>query len=198
MTFKDFLEYLDSENIYISKSKYADIPDDAIVTILPGYFVGDGVCCLHYPEAEDHEEAADEFVETGDWGEEWTRVHMSVFKVAKIEEFDEEIHYDHLNVSRTIEPKEPPCVYKNKKYQEHVWESPHSLVGGLKENPGVYGHGGGVVITSVCKNCGCYRTYDTWGQDPCDGSQGHCITTYHPPDEDSLKWIEENEEVEDI
>lgn len=56
--------------------------------------------------------------------------------------------------------------------EEHDWQSPLSLVGGCKENPGVHGSGGGVIITEVCRHCGCKRVTDTWAQNPSNGEQG--------------------------
>jgi len=67
-----------------------------------------------------------------------------------------------------IDPPEPKC----KSDDGHDWQSPHAIVGGIKENPGVYGHGGGVTIQSVCMRCGCGQLTDTWAQDPEDGEQG--------------------------
>ena len=70
--------------------------------------------------------------------------------------------------TRVYEPAEPKCDEGN----EHCWESPHDLVGGLKENPGVFGHGGGVIINEVCRHCGCRRRTDTWAQRMDTGEQG--------------------------
>lgn len=67
-----------------------------------------------------------------------------------------------------LEPMEPDCADD----EAHDWQSPHSLVGGLEENPGVHGNGGGVVITEVCRHCGCKRVTDTWAQNPSNGEQG--------------------------
>jgi len=61
---------------------------------------------------------------------------------------------------------------------EHDWQSPIELVGGIKENPGVWGKGGGVVITEVCMCCGCKRTTDTWAQRPDTGQQGLTSVSY--------------------
>lgn len=55
-------------------------------------------------------------------------------------------------------PVIPACTSKS----GHEWTSPHEVVGGLKENPGVFGHGGGVVIREVCAHCGRQRRTDTW------------------------------------
>lgn len=83
---------------------------------------------------------------------------------------------EYYDVTVTVEPKEPPCVNG----RDHDWRSPHRIVGGLKENPGVRGHGGGVVSTEVCGACGCERLTDTWAQDPLTGEQGLTSVTYTP------------------
>lgn len=43
---------------------------------------------------------------------------------------------------------------------KHEWQSPQWL-GGVKENPGVWGHGGGVIVHEVCE-CGARKITDTW------------------------------------
>lgn len=63
---------------------------------------------------------------------------------------------------------------------EHDWQSPHEIVGGDKKSPGVWGHGGGVVIVECCLRCGCARRTDTWAQDPITGQQGVESVTYEP------------------
>jgi hypothetical protein len=79
--------------------------------------------------------------------------------------------------SRTImiDPDEPPCTSP-----EHDWQSPYSILGGLKDNPGVWGHGAGFIMKSVCMRCGCGRTIDTWAQNPTNGQQGITCTSYDP------------------
>jgi hypothetical protein len=68
----------------------------------------------------------------------------------------------------TCEPDEPDCADG----ETHDWQSPIELVGGIKENPGCWGHGGGVIYHEVCRHCGCKRTTDTWAQNPQTGEQG--------------------------
>lgn len=75
-----------------------------------------------------------------------------------------------------IEPTEPDCIDG----EEHDWQSPQSIVGGCKEAPGVYGHGGGVTVEEVCMRCGCAKNTDTWAQDPQDGQQGLDAVEYYP------------------
>lgn len=79
--------------------------------------------------------------------------------------------------SDTVEcgPEEPGCAE-----DEHDWQAPHEIVGGIKENPGVWGHGGGVLIHEVCVHCGCGRTTDTWAQRPDTGEQGLRSVKYEP------------------
>lgn len=67
-----------------------------------------------------------------------------------------------------VEPCEPECTHED----SHEWSDAHELVGGCKENPGVWAHGGGVVIHEVCTRCGMRRITDTWAQDPETGRQG--------------------------
>ena len=43
---------------------------------------------------------------------------------------------DRGSVMCQIDPDEPPCSAR-----EHNWQTPHEVVGGLKEDPGVRGHG---------------------------------------------------------
>jgi hypothetical protein len=62
------------------------------------------------------------------------------------------------------------------------------LVGGIEENPGVWGHGGGVVINEACVRCGCGRTTDTWAQDPSTGRQGLESVAYEEGAYDVSAW----------
>jgi hypothetical protein len=72
------------------------------------------------------------------------------------------------------------------------------LLGGLKESPGVVGHGGGVRITEVCRHCGVRRITDTWATNPCDGTQGYECVEYHAAGEGELTWVaNQQEEVRD-
>lgn len=76
-------------------------------------------------------------------------------------------------VTAQIEPRAPKCTES-----EHDWQSPLAIVGGIKENPGVWGHGGGVVINECCMHCGCARITDTWAQRRDTGEQGLTSVRY--------------------
>lgn len=74
----------------------------------------------------------------------------------------------------TLDEDEPDCEDS----ETHDWQSPIELVGGIKENPGVWGNGGGVIIKEVCMHCGCLRLTDTWAQNPETGEQGLTSVSY--------------------
>jgi len=84
--------------------------------------------------------------------------------------------------------EQPEC--RESEEGEHDWRTPFGLVGGIEENPGVWGHGGaGVSVTEVCALCGCYRTT----HDP--GSQRNPdepieSVRFSPADESSSAWVE--------
>lgn len=80
------------------------------------------------------------------------------------------------------DPVEPKCIDG-----EHAWDNPYHLFGGLKENPGVWGSGCGVLCNEACSKCGAYRTTDTGAQH--NGQQGLSRVSYSPPDERSLYWL---------
>lgn len=79
-----------------------------------------------------------------------------------------------------VAPDEPECIGD----EEHDWQSPIELVGGIPENPGVWGHGGGVIIHEACLRCGCRRRTDTWAQRRDTGERGLTQVSYRPDEYD--------------
>lgn len=125
-------------------------------------------------QAADLAEARDmarQWAEDGAWdtssGPVWEDV--TIWTVDEDGERDE--HVDTVTVQ--IDPEEFVCSE-----DEHDWQSPHSIVGGIKENPGVWGNGGGVIITECCMHCGCARVTDTWAQRRDTGEQGLTSVSY--------------------
>lgn len=118
-------------------------------------------------------EYAEEWIREGDWdtssGETFW-VHGHLFTLS-----DDGSEEDSERITVRIDPEVPECTET-----EHDWQSPHDIVGGLVENPGVWGHGGGVIINEVCLNCGCKRVTDTWAQDMVTGEQGLEAVKYEP------------------
>lgn len=122
-------------------------------------------------EAGSAQEAAQEYVDGGDWGERETTQWIDVYCTPTAgDEEDREL------VTITLDPVEPLCDGA----EGHDWQSPYEIVGGLRENPGVSGSGGGVEIVEVCIDCGCARSTDAWAQRPDTGEQGLESATYEP------------------
>lgn len=110
-------------------------------------------------EADSRKEAAQKFVETGDWEPEektyWVKVDVAFAGN----------NYESIKVP--VHPKEPKCSE-----WEHEWHRPYEILGGCKENPGVWGSGGGTVSHDLCQHCGVLKVENNWAQDPIDGEQG--------------------------
>jgi hypothetical protein len=136
-------------------------------------------------EAETAEEAAQEYVDGGDW--ETTGVTWWIdIRCTPLDDAGEDIEDDAETITIAVEPEEPECTEA-----DHDWCNPLEVVGGIESNPGVWGHGGGVEITEVCRHCGAYRITDTWAQRQDTGEQGLRSTEYRDADSDSLVWVDE-------
>ena len=115
-------------------------------------------------------EIAEAWVLEGTWG--------NGTRTAYVRVLIEDQYGDETPMTIHVHPKEPPCPSDEK---THDWQRPHHLVGGLAENPGVHGHGGGVIIASACVRCGAQRIEDTWAQDPETGEQELYSIKYDEP-----------------
>lgn len=140
-------------------------------------------------EAQSSKLAAMLYVDDGDWDDSHTKTTwIQVFiRPAGIEDERSESHWVRLD---------PPTPFCEDGSRHHEWECPHEIVGGLKENPGVFGHGGGVKIKSVCQRCGLYRITDTWATNPANGEQGLESVEYLQPDDQSVEWVNSLKEAD--
>ncbi len=123
------------------------------------------------------DEALREYAEGCDWPTEprtWW-LHVAAFRRG-IDARGDDVQVDLVGDHVAMAPPEPPCIDGG----EHEWASPHEIVGGCRENPGVTGHGGGVIIREVCTRCGCGRTTDTWAHCSSCGAQGLTAVAYSP------------------
>lgn len=130
-------------------------------------------------EFESGQEAAQDYVDTGEWNmdEESESCWITVWAWREGIDIDGDIvQVDRDSYTIRVDPDEPECSDG----EDHDWQSPLEIVGGIKENPGVWGHGGGVVIQEVCMRCGCGKLIDTWAQDPQNGRQGLTSVSYEP------------------
>lgn len=169
----------------------ADIADDCCLdthtdvygveyVVLDGWMADDGNAEVYYPHAESGRDAAQDYVDGGDWGENdathWVTVNVWRTAIGIDDGEIVESCHEEDTVTVAIDPPEPEC----EDGQDHDWASDFDVVGGIEQNPGVWGHGGGVIITEHCRRCGCGRHTDTWAQDPETGEQGLTSARYEP------------------
>jgi len=121
-------------------------------------------------------EAVQQSVREGDWGTRGSWVWHG-YALDPITNEDTRIDVD---MPATM----PACATG----KHHVWSAPHEVVGGIQENPGVWGHGGGVVIREVCRYCGRYKVTDTYATDTSNG-QPFTAVDFEDADEASLAWV---------
>lgn len=178
----DLLNELDSEAYYtLGDDDYCN----PIITTGDIVYADDGNCEVAFP-CYSHREAAESYVRDGDWGDSDATEWISVATCRKGFSLDgEEIVYDQKQHKVAIEPVEPACLAG----KAHDWRSPFSVFGGLEENPGVFGHGGGAIRYECCAHCGKRRTVDSWAQDLSDGEQGLDSVTYLGADDDTLAYV---------
>ena len=70
---------------------------------------------------------------------------------------------------------------------EHEWSRPHHIVGGCRENPGVWGAGGNDLrLLHVCCFCGKYR--HTFGRGTPNPGELDEEITFEDADEASIEW----------
>lgn len=157
-------------------------PVVAVVSVA-GWYADGGDAEIHYPDARSASEARRAYVDSANWGvvDETTWVGVRAWRrlVALLADGAVVTDDDSLDDGFgrvAIEPEEPPCADGH----DHDFRSPHWLVGGCDSNPGVWGHGGGVIMRAGCRHCGCGCVVDTWAQDPEDGTQGLTSTRYEP------------------
>jgi hypothetical protein len=183
------VESLANLRAYADLASDPDVSDDTVALIMPGWYAEDIGATDHFPDEDESEDAAQRFVDSGDWdeGNSTTWVHVYTFRTGYC--LDEDGDLVTLCIDRgrhtiTIHPEEPECLDG----RDHDWQSPYKLLGGLKENPGVWGNGGGIIAHEVCANCGARMTYDTWAQDPETGEQGLTQVTYKEATSETHEW----------
>lgn len=139
------------------------------------------------------QEVAQEYVDSGYWGEsdktQWVDIHVYDAEPWVGDFVIQENHVDTITVA--IEPEEPDCEHPH----GHIYATPYSLVGGLKENPGVQGSGGGTKGTYVCMLCGLVQHWDNWAQRPDTGEQGLDSTEYDKDTAGSADVIDSDEKT---
>jgi hypothetical protein len=177
--------------INVADCEYYWHPDGSgrTVIVLPGWVADDGNAEVEYPHAATGREAAEEYVADGDWGDDGGYVDVSAWRVG-IDGNGESVRVEEHSHIVDIETPEPECADG----ETHDWQSPFEVLGGIKENPGVWGNGGGVMIREVCAHCGRYRVTDTWANRGAE--QGYTDVSYEDADESSMEWVDSLAESE--
>lgn len=127
----------------------------------------DGGEAVEYPHATKRREAAEAYVEGGEWGdpcEDTVWITTSTWQRFTLGGCRVDDHASSCAVKVSIEPIEPECA----EGQEHDWQDHgHDRC-----------HGAGIVGSVRCRYCGAVRITDTYAQDPEDGEQGMTSTRY--------------------
>lgn len=163
-----------TETLHIWLNYDGELIDGNLIVEPDTWYADDGNAEVNCTAGGGHD-AAEQYVEGGDWGDCKTTSWVTV--TAWREAIDEDgnlIRVDEEDHAITIETDVPDCYDDG----EHEWKAPHELVGGCEENPGVWGSGGGVKCHTVCLRCGCGRVEDSWAQNPETGEQGLDSTEY--------------------
>ena len=128
-------------------------------------------------------EQAEENWQNGDWDGKC----LVTVRVAELDEEEEETgEVEYIEVECGDDPAEPECTDED----GHDWQADVEVVGGIKDNPGVWIKGG---TTMVCKTCCCkcgqYKRETHHGSQRNPGQVDQ--VEYLPADEASLTWIAE-------
>jgi hypothetical protein len=153
---------------------------------------GEGSYPLKAASLSDAIEEAEDMIKDGDYG----KLESTIWVDYGIVEYDDEGELDTVyDGTVALDPTEPTCADG----YDHDWVSPLWLFGGVEENPGVFAHGGGVVIYEACRHCGTEKVIDSWAQRPDTGEQGLRSVEYTPGKhtdsfrERGTEWVRDHE-----
>lgn len=166
--------------------------------VLPGWVADDGNAPVEYPMAESGEEAAREYVSTGDWGDDGGSVDVWAWRPVLVVAYDEsiaEVRVDEESHCIDLVPDHSALIRSavgryghscGDSPDDHEWTADGE--GGCDENPGVWAAGGtSMVFRTHCRQCGLMRTISDPGsqRNPGDG-----ITyEYEMADDDQIeRW----------
>lgn len=140
-----------------------------------------------YADDDDAREAARDWARDGAYGDIDSTIWVDVYIARETDGgYESDRGSDEeTRITVAIDPDAPDCAEGH----EHDWQSPYEVLGGLKDNPGVWGKGGGVVCKTVCAHCGAYKIDDSWAQRPDNGEQGLDSVSYEEADDDSREWV---------
>lgn len=169
----------DSETIFAPWKD--ELPETELWEQYGDYQASDDIATEHF-SAESMEDAIEYVTELWQEGS-WDEKCLVEVRVERLGWADEVLETESVEIECGDDPKAPDC----KDGQEHEWHTPHNVLGGLEENPGVWSAGGtSMVFKSVCKHCGCVKTEFFCGT---QRNPGQCDTIeYDSENIDALKW----------
>lgn len=139
---------------------------------------------LYEVAPDDASDAVEAWLTGGDWDTSEGPLYLVAYAVSLDVVTGEAVEHTRVCGEATIEQPEPDCLDG----VGHDWCAPHSVVGGLRENPGVYGAGAGITSRRVCARCGAYSVYESARQDSGTGRY-HEATRYEEADDASETWV---------
>ena len=156
---------------------------------------GSGI--THDIEAETLAEAVEagrKWIEGGNWESHDGTIRIGVPLAACVRPVVEDEDGDDITLdqpatdcSGSYSDEEPGCDAADG--GEHDWRARHALVGGIRENPGVWSLGGTRMwFRSVCACCGHYRTEDRAGSNR-NHDEPEALVRHEGADEASEAWV---------
>jgi hypothetical protein len=117
-------------------------------------------------EMETAQQAAEFYVHTGSWPDDEKPISRTRAHQITVKDEDEETTQHRV----IVHPNQPPCIKDGEGIPSvdedgHRFRSPLAIVGGIKDNPGVWYAEGGIRTSEVCMRCGCGKTINTWAMD---------------------------------
>lgn len=140
------------------------------------FFASDNSGCVVEFDVDSTEAAAQAYVDGGDWnlepGDRSICVHVRVWA----ERDEDNLPVDPETYRIPVHAPAPRCEDP----EGHDWQAPHDIVGGVAENPGVFGSShGGVKIVEHCPSCDTLRTTDSGATDH-TGQRFEAVTYTQP------------------
>jgi hypothetical protein len=141
-------------------------------------------------EAENMAEALETAREWASGGDYTDRCMVRVYVDELDEDGNETGESESAEVMAGPEPKPEPTDCGDED-EDHDWQSPHELLGGCRENPGVWSlTGTAMSFDYVCGRCGIYKSVRTAGFQRNPGELAEKIE-YREADGRSKEWLAE-------
>ena len=150
----------------------ADIVNDCLVLQgSPIFACDEGGESMEFSGETTPGDAAQEYVDDGDWVEDTQTRYFRVSTWRQGVSASGEIRDVNRIQNDILLEAQPPT--SDECGDDHKWVAHYDIVGGIRDNPGVWYNGGGLTMTEVCTGCGMGRHIDTWADDGYGGYYTH-------------------------